>query len=80
MTTVHVELPDELAAEAQAAGLLSGARMEGLLREQLRRQKTDELLEIMHRAAAFDDGTSMTAEDVAEEIHQMRAERRTEAR
>jgi post-segregation antitoxin (ccd killing protein) len=37
MTTVQIQLPDELAQDAQAAGLLTSEAMAAMLREQLRR-------------------------------------------
>ena len=43
MTTVQITLPDQLAQEAQRAGLLSAARLERRLREQLKAQSADEL-------------------------------------
>ena len=76
MTTVQVQLPDELAEEAQEAGLLSDARVEGWLREQLRQQRIAELVEAMDHAAV-DDGSYMSPEDVAEEVRAMRAEHRS---
>ena len=36
MTTVQITLPDQLAQEAQRAGLLSPEKIEQLLREQLK--------------------------------------------
>lgn len=43
MTTVQVELPDALAQNAQAAGLLTPWALEAMLREQLKRQAGDAL-------------------------------------
>ena len=63
MTTVHITLPDQLAQEAQRVGLLSPARLEKWLRDQLKDQRVDE-------------PAVMSPEDVAQEIATMRAERR----
>jgi hypothetical protein len=76
MTTVQITLPDQLAQEAQKAGLLSPARLERLLRDQLKAQRIDELFVAMDRMAAVDEPAMMSPEEVAEEIAAMRAERR----
>ena len=76
MTTIQVVLPDDLAEQAQKAGLLSDTRVESWLREELRRQQIDELFEAMHRMAALDDMPPMSPEEITEEIHAMRAEQR----
>jgi hypothetical protein len=39
MTTVQITLPDQLAEEAQRAGLLSAPKLERWLRDQLRAQR-----------------------------------------
>ena len=76
MTTVQITLPDQLAQEAQRAGLLTSATIERMLREQLKTQRVDELFEVMDRMAAVDTPATMSPEEVAEEIRVMRAERR----
>jgi hypothetical protein len=76
MTTVQITLPDQLAQEAQNAGLLSPARLERLLRDQLKAQRVDELFVAMDRMAAVDEPAVMSPEEVAQEIAAMRAERR----
>jgi hypothetical protein len=76
MTTVQITLPDQLAQEAQRAGLLSPARLEQWLREQLKTQRVDALFTAMERMAAVDEPALMSPEEVAEEIAAMRAERR----
>lgn len=43
MTTVQIQLPDELAQDAQAAGLLAPKAMATMLREQLRKQAGEDL-------------------------------------
>lgn len=76
MTTIQITLPDQLAQEAQRAGLLSSARVERWLREQLQAQQVDELFAAMDRMAAVDEPIAMSPEAVAAEIAAMRAERR----
>ena len=76
MTTVQITLPDQLAQEAQRAGLLSPEIIERMLREQLKTQHVDELFHAMDRMAAIDTPAAMSPEEVAEEIRLMRAERR----
>ena len=77
MTTVQITLPDQLAQEAQRAGLLSPARLEKWLREQLQSQRVDELFTAIDRMAAVSEPPVMSPEDVAAEIEAMRAERRS---
>ncbi|MDP2825426.1 MAG: hypothetical protein Q8O52_22430 [Sulfuritalea sp.] len=76
MTTVQITLPDQLAQEAQRAGLLSPEIIERMLREQLKTRHVDELFQAMDRIAAIDTPAAMSLEEVAEEIRVMRAERR----
>src|SRR3990172_3301852 len=54
MTTLELtlNLPDELASKAQAAGLLNSEAIEKLLREQLRKQAGQELRAMMDRVSA----------------------------
>ena len=75
MTKVQINLPDQLAQEAQNAGLLTPEQLERMLREQLKTRKTDELFAAMDRMAAVDE-PAMTPEEIAEELHAMRAARR----
>ena len=71
-------LPDQLAQDAQRAGLLSSAKLEQWLREQLRTQHADELFAAMDRMAAVEEPAVMSPEEVAKEIAAMRAERRAD--
>jgi hypothetical protein len=77
MTTVQITLPDQLAQEAQRAGLLSSDTIERFLRAQLKRQHTDELFQAIDRMVAVKSEAVLSPEEVAEEIRAMRAERRT---
>ena len=76
MTTVQITLPDQLAQEAQSAGLLTSATIERLLRERLKTQRVDELFGAMDRMASVNTPAALTPEEVADEIRVMRAERR----
>lgn len=76
MTTVQITLPDQLARDAQAAGLLSAEAMEKLLREAMeRRAAVDQLFAAMDRAAAA-DLREMSMEEIQAEVDAVRAERR----
>jgi len=76
MTTVQITLPDQLAQEAQRAGLLSPELLEKWLREQLRMQHANALLQAAERMSELKDAEILSPEAVAEEIAAMRAERR----
>ncbi|MBI3773001.1 MAG: hypothetical protein HY272_09915 [Gammaproteobacteria bacterium] len=76
MTTIKITLPDQLAKEAQRAGLLSQKALEKWLREQLRAQHQDEFFTALERMAQSEEPPAMSPEEVAEEIRAMRAERR----
>jgi len=76
MTTVQITLPDQLAQEAQRAGLLTPELLEKWLRDQLKAQHFDQLFSAMDRMAAVDDPAIMSPETVAGEIAAMRSERR----
>lgn len=74
MTTLELtlNLPDELASKAQAAGLLNSEAIERLLREQLRKQAGQELRAMLNKVDA--SGTPpMTEDEIQAEIN---AERR----
>ena len=76
MTTIMIELPDDVAQSAQQAGLLSPTRLERLLRDQLKSQRVDELFGAMDRMAAIVEPAVMSPQEVASEITTMRTERR----
>lgn len=79
MTTVQITLPDQLAQEAQRAGLLSQAVIEKLLRDQLRTRHQDEFFAAMERMAQVSEPSVMSPEEIAAEIRTMRTEHRTKA-
>jgi hypothetical protein len=76
MTTIQITLPDQLAQEAQQAGLLSPQLLEKWLRDQLRARRVDQLFSAMDRMGSLEEPAIMSPEEVAEEIAAMRAERR----
>ena len=76
MTALTIELPDQLAADARDAGLLSSEAIETLLREQLRKRGVDELLDAAERLAATPDEPVMSLEEIQREVDAVRAERR----
>ena len=80
MTTIQLTLPDQLAQEAQRAGLLTPESLEEMLRRQLKAKAAEQLFAAMDRMAAVDDPTYMSPEEVAEEIRAMRAEKRAKGR
>ena len=75
MTTVQINLPDELALKAANAGLLSADAMEAMLREQLRRCAGESLTSIWQRAPQ-DELTPEIEQEIVEEVRKVRAERR----
>lgn len=76
MTNVTLSLPDTLAQEARAAGLLTPEAVEATLRERLRtQQRVGELFTAMDKMAAL-PGAPMTEEEIQAEIEAVRAERR----
>jgi hypothetical protein len=74
MTTVQINLPDQLAQMAQKAGLLTAEAIEAMLREQLRVQKVDSLFVAMDRMAATDTNLIVSPEELAKDIAVMRSE------
>jgi len=68
MTTVQITLPDQLAQEAQCAGLLSQPALEKLLREQLQMQRQDGFFAAMERMEQLAEPSAMSPEEVAGEI------------
>ena len=74
-----LNLPDALANEAQAAGLLTPQAIEQLLREAVRRKAVNELFEAADRLAAANI-PPMTMEEIQAEVDAVRRERRERAR
>ena len=80
MTTVQVklELPDPLAKEAQAAGLLAPEQLVRMLREALRAKRVEKLAAAREVLAA-NPLPPMTTEEIQTEIDAYRAEVRRAA-
>lgn len=76
MTTVQITLPDQLAQDAQRAGLLSSETIERMLRAQLKAQQVNALFSAIDKMTASDTSAALSPEEIAEEIRVMRAERR----
>lgn len=74
MTEVTLSLPDELARQAQQAGLLQPETLEALLREAMRQRRVDRLFETMDRLHQLTQ--PFTEEEIQDEIKAARAERR----
>jgi len=76
MTTVQITLPDDLAQEAQRAGLLSSESLQEWLRRQLKAKAAEKLFAMLDKLDAAGNEDYMSPEEVAEEIKAMRAEKR----
>ncbi|GIK26880.1 MAG: hypothetical protein J5J04_00885 [Anaerolineae bacterium] len=75
MTQVVLELPDELANEAKAAGLLTSAQVSRLLQAEIeRRQKVDKYFEMMNALHQLEP--PMTQAEIDTELAEWKAERR----
>jgi len=77
MRTIQITLPDELAEEAERAGLLAPDVFAKLLEEKLQKRSLADLLAAAERISAVNDLPYMSPEEVAEEIKLMRAEKRS---
>jgi hypothetical protein len=75
MTTVQIQLPDDLAQDAQAAGLLTPEAMAAMLREQLRKQ-AGESLRAMWEHMPAEELTPQIEQMIDDEVRAVRAERR----
>lgn len=73
-----VNLPDTLANEAKAAGLLTPEAIERLLREAVRRNAIDELFQVADQLAAADI-PPMTMQEIQAEVDAVRKARRERA-
>lgn len=72
---IELDLPDGLAREAKAEGLLTPQSIEALLREEVRRRRVNNLFEGADRLAD-QDAPTLTEEEVELEIQTARQERR----
>lgn len=71
---IDLDLPDGLAREAKAEGLLTPQSIESLLREEVRRRRVKHLFEGADRLADS-DALPLTEEEVEAEIQAARQER-----
>jgi hypothetical protein len=82
MTTVQINLPNELPQEAASARLLSAQAMEAMLREQLWRH-AGESLQTTWQGGPMDEITpeieQEIEQEIVEEVRKARAERRMRA-
>lgn len=73
MTNITVSLPDELAQQAQSAGLLRPDAIERLLREAMKKRQVDQLFNTMGKLAALQP--ALTEAEIDAEIAAARADR-----
>lgn len=78
MTTVQINLSDQLAQEAQRAGLLTEAAIEKLLRDALRTGRIARMTQA-HQQLAAQPLPPMSPEEIQAEIDAYRAEQRRAA-
>jgi hypothetical protein len=74
-TELKLTLPDNLAREAEASGLLTPEAIETLLREEIRRRRVSELFSAADRLANL-DVPPLTESEVEAEIEAVRRSRR----
>jgi RecB family exonuclease len=70
---LKLDLPDSLAREAEASGLLTPEAIEALLRAEIRRRRVDKLFDAADRLAALD--APLTEAEVEAEIAAVRQAR-----
>jgi len=75
MTELKVKVPEDLAKQMQAAGLLDEATLEKVFREALRKQAIGELFSALDEIQAL-KLPPMTEDEIEAEIDAARAERR----
>jgi hypothetical protein len=78
MTTLTIDLPDNLVKEAKNAGLLAPDAIETMLRETLRRRAVNGLFTAADKLAAA-NFPPMTLEEIQEEVNTVRAQRKQRA-
>jgi len=76
MTLFKLTLPDKLAREAQAVGLLQPQAIERLLRVEIRRRRVNQLFDAADRLAAL-DLPPLTLAEIETEIKAMRARKQS---
>ncbi len=75
MTTIQIELPDDLAQRAKKEGLLSDSAIQRLLEEAMRRDAGRRLRAVAERVQAAGI-PPMSDEEIVAEVKAVRAERR----
>ncbi len=78
MTTLTIDLPDNLAEEAKQAGLLTPNAIETILQETLRRRAVNGLFSAADKLAAA-NLPPMTMDEIQEEVNAVRAQRKQRA-
>ena len=73
MTNITVSISDELARQAQSAGLLRSEAIEQLLREAMKKRQVDRLFATADKLAALEP--RLTEDEIDAEIVAARAER-----
>jgi hypothetical protein len=73
MTNITLTISDEVARQAQSAGLLRSEAMERLLVEAMKKRQIDKLFSTMDKLAAVEP--KLTEEEIDAEITAARAER-----
>ena len=78
MTTITIELPEELVEEAKSQGLLAARAVEAMIRDALCRRAGRELLDAANELAAA-ELPLMTMAEIQREVDAVRADRRRRA-
>ena len=79
MLELKLNLPDRLAREAQAAGLLTPKALSGLLKDAMRRRAAQALLDGAERASKT-GSKPLSMNEIQEEVNAVRQTRRSSAR
>jgi len=74
--TVHLDLPESVAAEAKARGLLDPERVAGLIARELGHESDQRSFFEIAREIRAQPGEPMTMEEIQAEVNAVRAERR----
>lgn len=74
MTTLTIDLPDNLAQEARDAGLLNPEAIEAMLRKNLRRRAVNGLFAAADKLATA-NFSPMTMEEIQQEVNAVRTQR-----
>ncbi len=72
---IRLSLPDSVAREAEASGLLNSESLEALVREELRKRRIDRLFDATDRLAAL-PLPSLTEAEVEAEVQSARSRQR----